>query len=149
MPPDAAARSAVMADTMLPAAPVTRNTVSLVESHSGSAVCHRLFLKADRPTKVVLVADLDRSRIVECFCDQCVGNLRRVATRLEINRFDGCVRALALEGLGKSHDGAAERSRCSHSVVPMLSTQASRRDQEPTRASNLLVQSSSRSRTAT
>ena len=41
MPPDAAARSAVIAETMLPAAPVTQKTVSVPSARSGSGSAGR------------------------------------------------------------------------------------------------------------
>ena len=77
MPPEAAARSAVMAETMLPAAPVIRKTVSLSSVMPGPAVRDGLLLEPDRPAQPVLVADLDRAGIAQRLVDQEPATIRR------------------------------------------------------------------------
>ena len=140
MPPEAAARSAVMAETMLPAAPVTRKTVFLSKRQAGLAVGGGLFLQPDRPALPVLVADLDRAGIAQGFLDQDFGDFRRLAFRFEIDRFDQSVRPLPLVRFGEARDRAAQRRRRAGVVVAVLPAEPRRRHQECARRRNLLVQ---------
>ena len=140
MPPEAAARSAVMAETMLPAAPVIRKTRVLVQRQAGLAVVGRLLLQPDRPAQSVLVADLDRAGIAQRFLDEELGDFRWLAVGFEIDRFDQSFRPLALVGLGEAGDRAAQRSDRSGFVVAVLPAEPRRRDQERARRRDLLVQ---------
>ena len=69
VPPAAAARSAVIADTMLPAAPVTRNTVSSTARAPGRGSASALD-QADAPAQIVGVADLDGARVAQRLVEQ-------------------------------------------------------------------------------
>ena len=96
MPPEAAAKSAVMAETMLPAAPVIRKTVSLSSVRPGWPSVAGCSCKPDGPAQPVLVADLNCAGIAQGFLDQGFGDFRRLALCFEIDRFDEgvqCARA--------------------------------------------------------
>ena len=97
-----------MAETMLPAAPVTRKTVSWSSVMPGwPSAAGRL----RRPTVqrcAVLVADLDCAGIAQGFRDQQLGDFRGVAFGLEIDGFDEGVGALAFVGLGEAGNGSAQ-----------------------------------------
>ena len=110
MPPEAAARSAVMAETMLPAAPVMRNTRVPVERESGLAVGGRLLFETDGPPQAVVVADLDGAGIVQSLPDQEFGDFGRPSRSPRNQRLSPCVGALALVRLGEAGDGSAERA---------------------------------------
>ena len=71
-PPECAARSAVIADTMLPAAPVTTK-VPPAERPLDAAAVDGGFQQADRPAQPVGVTDLDRAGVAQ--------RLRRSAAR--------------------------------------------------------------------
>ena len=133
MPPEAAARSAVIADTMLPAAPVTRKTLSLSSVMPGCAVGGRALLEADGPALAVLIADLDRAGIAQGFVDQQLGDLRRRRPGFEVDGLHQRVRPLAFVGLGEAGDGAAQRRDGSRLVVAVLPAEARRGDQEGAR----------------
>ena len=77
-----------MADTMLPAAPVTRNTVSLFNVQTGLSVRRGLFREADAPAQPSLVADLDGAGIAQGLRHQRLGHFRGVARRFEIDGLD-------------------------------------------------------------
>ena len=75
MPPEAVAKSAVIADTILPAAPVTRKTVLLSKVKTGLAIGGELFLQTNRPAQPLLVANFDCAGIAQGFLNQDVGDL--------------------------------------------------------------------------
>ena len=96
MPPEAAAKSAVIADTMLPAAPVIRNTLSCIQRQARLAIVCRLLLQADRPAQSILVSDFNCAGIAQGFLDQRFSNFRRIAARLRsqpLSRELRCARA--------------------------------------------------------
>ena len=134
MPPDAAAKSAVMAETMLPAAPVITKDAVLVQHHAGLAIGGGLFLEADGPTLICRVSDLDHTGIAQGLFDQQVGDFGGIAIWFKVDCFDEGIAALPLVRLGKAHHGAAERSDRSAFVVAMMSAKSRRRhDERPRR----------------
>ena len=137
VPPEASARFAVIAATMLPAAPVTTNVVSALSARagSGSTACSD---QAHRPPQAVRVPDLDRAGVGQRLRDQRLGERGGLAARLEVDRLYQQLLALAGERLGEAHDGSAHRRRRSGRVVAVAPTEARRCDQEGTRAGNLI-----------
>ena len=110
-PSAAAARSAVIAETMLPAAPVIRNTRAVV-GLSGRVVLGRRDGRRDRPAQSVGVADLDGpgSRSVSSISVSAV--VAGVACWTEIDDLHVRVRPLLGERLGEAADRAAEHAAC-------------------------------------
>ena len=105
-PAGAAARSAVMADTMLPAAPVTTNTLSAVSARSG--VVARRALERGRRTSAARRRDRSRPRRGRAASRRAA---RRRSPRSSAGREVDClherVGALAGVGLGEAGDGTA------------------------------------------
>ena len=83
-PPAAAARSAVIADTMLPAAPVTRKRRPGLQRARGVGV-GRLLAQRDGPAQVVGVPDLDGARVAQRLLDEHVGERRGLAARRDVD----------------------------------------------------------------
>ena len=135
-PPAAVARSAVIADTMLPAAPVTRYTASFDGARAGSSPASALD-QADAPAQIVGVADLDGARVVQRLVEQEIGERRRLAVRAEVDALDERVGALAGERLGEAGHGAAEHGRGAVRVVAVATAEPGRGDQERPRRAHL------------
>ena len=127
----AAARSAVIAEVMLPAAPVTTNTVSRRER--ARRVGGRLLGEARRSSAASSrVADLDRARVAQRLVEQRVRQLGGLAPGREVDDLDQRLGALALVGLGEAGDGAADADGARR-VVAVPAAEARRGDEEGAR----------------
>ena len=115
----------MIAETMLPAAPVTRNTLSALKSRA--AVVHRrLLLEGDRPAQTIRVADLDRAGVGERLLEQRVGDLGDLCVT-EIDRLDERVAPLAVQCLREACNSATEHARCAIGAVAVLCRRAASR----------------------
>ncbi len=112
----------------------------LIECEARLAIFRGLFLQTDGPAQSILVADFDCAVVAQRLPDQDGRDLRSIAVRREIDRFDQGVRTLALVGLGESHYRAAHGSERSSWVVAMLTAKTRCRDQERARSGNLIVE---------
>ena len=137
VPPEASARSAVIAATMLPAAPVTTNVVSALSARagSGSTACSTRPTVHRRPSEYPISTAPGSDSVSR---DQRLGERGGLAARLEVDRLDQQLLALAGQRLGEARDGSAHRRRRSGRVVAVAATEARRRDQEGARAGNLV-----------
>ena len=103
MPPEAAAKSAVMADTMLPAAPVTRKTVFL-SSVSPGAIGSRLLSQTQRSSAGRLCSRFRLLPDRAGFPRSGVRRSLRLLLRFEVNRLDQSVQTLSLISLGEARN---------------------------------------------
>ena len=116
VPPEATARSAVIAETMLPAAPVTSTTESDVSGIPASvsrgarrsAGRERLLEQGDAEATTVDPADLDASGVAQGLLDEQVGDGGGPAVDRQVDRLDQGIGALLLVGLGEAGHRAAE-----------------------------------------
>ena len=136
VPPEAAARSAVIAETMLPAAPVTTKTESAPSTMprrgtaSPSSAGNGASTKADAEALVVEAADLHAARIEQRLLDQ----LRRPPPRScgwpGSRPPSPARRAAPSVRLGKADHGAAQRVGGAGRVVAVAAAQPGGRHQE-------------------
>ena len=101
-----AARSAVIAETMLPARAGDDDRGAFGEA-AVRVFLRRTLDQADRPAQVLGVTDLDRAGIAQGLLDQEVGERRLLVARTEVHGLDQRALALARERLGEAGDGAA------------------------------------------
>ena len=131
MPGHAAARSAVIADTMLPAAPVTRKTGSGPSTSPASArVRERALHQPDAPATTVGIADFHTAGIAQGLVDKHVSQRRGLPADREVDGLDQGVGPLASVRLGEPGDRAAQRAGRSGRVVAVVSAQPGGDDQE-------------------
>ena len=115
----------MIADTMLPAAPVTTNTVSVGGQRGGSRASRSRCEQADRPAQPVGVADLDGARIAQGLFDRRVGERRGLAAGLEVDGLDERVgRARGRAPCVKPRDRAAHDATSHRVVVAVAAAQA-------------------------
>ena len=108
----------MIAETMLPAAPVTTNDrvgaelgipPSASRAPSSARAGNGTSRKADAAAQAVDAADLDAAGVAQGLLDQQVGHGRGLAAGGEVDGLDQGVGALLLVGLGEAGDRAAER----------------------------------------
>ena len=85
-PPAARARSATMADTMLPAAPVTTTTESGPRASGRVGWLSRALLQADGEPDRAAPADLDDAGVAERLVDEGAGHVVRAGVGLDVER---------------------------------------------------------------
>ena len=137
MPPDAAARSAVIADTMLPAPPVTQKTVSARSARSGSGSASRSTRPTDqRSSPAWPTSTTPGSRRVSSIRISASGG--GLAARREVDGLDQRVGSLARERLDEAAHRPAHRGGRAGVVVAVPAAKACAGDQERPLALDLL-----------
>jgi len=111
-----------------------------MQRQAGLAIGGWLFFQSHGPALVSLIADLHRSGVAQGLLDEELGDFRRFAVRLEIDRFDEGVHPLPLVGFCEARHRAAHRCDRTGLVVAVLSAQPHRRYEECARRRHLLVQ---------
>ena len=141
IPPEAPARSAVMADTMLPGRAGHDEHGVGTEDHALAAVGRGPLFEGDRPPQPVGVADLDRAGVVQASRRRArsATSVRRVAGA-DVDRLHQRVRPLAGEGLGEAGDGATQRRGGAGLVVAVAAAEPGGGHEEGARRRDLVVQ---------
>ena len=130
VPCDARARSAVIAVTMLPAAPVMAKTVSGPSSMPAGVGAESDLPQRHRPPLAGAVADLDRAGVAQGLLDEQVGHRFRGRAHGDVDRLHQRVGVLAPERLGEAGHGAAHRRLGTAGVVPVPAAEPGGRQEE-------------------
>ena len=125
-PPAACARSATMADTMLPAAPVATTTESGPSVSAGIRRRRGPVLQADGETDPAPPADLDGTAVAERLVDEHGCHLGRPGIGLDVDHLHRRRRTLARQRLGEPAHGAGHRAPGTSLVVAMGAAVAGR-----------------------